>query len=289
MELLIGQKEKLGVAPANGRAPYDELYVYLLDGQVGREEEASLGGDYIGNWVEEGTSFLFFTRSAREEISGLLKRRPDLGLVDDFRFTYEQWQGGCLEPLRVAGFLITPPWLHADPQEGATKILLDSGVVFGNGLHPTTRDCLKALVCARKSLPLGKVLDLGTGTGVLSLAAAFLNAEKVLAADLNPLCVKTAARNVLLNHLEDKIEVVEGSAESFIEEPADLMVANIHHAVIRDLLEKRVFRKNDRVIISGLMRSQAREVKVQLVHSHFRLLREWDYDMTWFTFLAEIG
>ncbi len=65
-------------------------------------------------------------------------------------------------------------------------------------------------------------------------------------------------------------------------------MANIHHAVISDLLERRVFRRKDRVIISGLMRSQGQEVKTKLVNSRFRILREWDHDMTWFTFLAEI-
>ncbi|MCD6296595.1 MAG: 50S ribosomal protein L11 methyltransferase, partial [Deltaproteobacteria bacterium] len=84
------------------------------------------------------------------------------------------------------------------------------------------------------------------------------------------------------------IEVVERPAEDFYDEPADLMVANIHHAVIRDLLERRMFRKKERIIISGLMRSQAREIKTQLMGPCFRLLREWDHDMTWFTFLAEI-
>jgi ribosomal protein L11 methyltransferase len=218
----------------------------------------------------------------------LLKRRSDLELVDDYYFTYEQWQGGGLDALRIEGFLIVSPWEKTVLPAGMIRILLDPGVVFGNGLHPTTRYCLRAITCAHRQRPFSRVLDLGTGTGVLAIAVARLGAERVLAADLNPLCVKTANKNVRLNGLDEIIEVVEKPAEDFYDEPADLMVANIHHAVIRDLLEKRVFRKRDRVIISGLMRSQAREVKTQLVSGHFRLLREWEHDMTWFTFLAEI-
>ena len=247
---MIGKEDKVGAALATTGAPYEEIHVYLLDGRVHKEDEPDLGKDYIGNWVEEDSSFLFFMALAPNAISRLLEKRSDLELVDDFHFTYEQWQGGGLEPIRVAGFLVAPPWVRADPEEGEIKVLLDSGVVFGNCLHPTTRDCLKALALAHKSGPLGRVLDLGTGTGVLSLASALLGAEKVLAVDLNPLCVKTALRNVLLNRLDDEIEVVEGSAESFVEEPADLVVANIHYAVIRKLLETGGFRERRRLVLS---------------------------------------
>jgi hypothetical protein len=68
---------------------------------------------------------------------------------------------------------------------------------------------------------------------------------------------------------------------------ADLVVANIHHAVIERLLDSGVFRDAERFIISGLMRSQYRDVKSRLEMNRFRLLREWDHDMTWFTCLAE--
>jgi len=255
---------------------------------VREDDEVVLGDTFLGNWVEEDSSFLFFEKPADEMLIRLLKRRSDLELVDEYYFTYAQWQGGGLDALRIERFLIVPPWEKTFSTEGLIRILLDPGVVFGNGLHPTTRDCLRAIAWAHRKRPFSRVLDLGTGTGVLALALACLGAERVLAADLNPLCVRTANKNVRLNGLNEIIEVVERPAEDFYDEPADLMVANIHHVVIRDLLERRMFRKKDRIIISGLMRSQAREIKTQLMGPCFRLLREWDHDMTWFTFLAEI-
>ncbi len=268
--------------------PYRDLYIYLLNGLVREDDEVVLGDTFLGNWVEEDSSFLFFEKPADKLLIRLLKRRSDLELVDDYYFTYDQWQGGGLDALRIEGFLIVPPWEKKVSTEGVIPIFLDPGVVFGNGLHPTTRDCMSAIACAHRQGPFSRVLDLGTGTGVLALAVALLGAERVIAADLNPLCVKTANKNVSLNGLDGIIETVERPAEDFYDEPADLVVANIHHAVISDLLDRRVFGKKDRVIISGLMRSQAREVKTQLVNRRFRILREWDHDMTWFTFLAEI-
>jgi ribosomal protein L11 methyltransferase len=160
-------------------------------------------------------------------------------------------------------------------------------VVFGNGVHPTTRDCLEALNLTARIKPLRQVLDVGTGTGILSLAAALLGAKEVLAVDLNPLCVKTARRNVHLNGMDRQIRVTQGGFEAFMGAPADLVIANIHHAVIRDILARRDFLSRDRIIFSGLMRSQAGDIRMRLEKLGFRLIQEWDHEMTWFTFLAE--
>ena len=219
---------------------------------------------------------------------GLLNHCPDLELDDDYHFFYDDWQGGGLDVLEIDPFVIVPPWLKNQPDNNAIKILLDPGVVFGNCLHPTTRDCLRALSLVAGETELGRVLDLGTGTGILAIAAALLGAKNVLAIDLNPLCVKTASKNVELNHQQKVISVIEGEAGDFVGEPADLMVANIHREVVKSLLDKNSFKKKIKLIISGLMRSQCREVKKQLERRDFKFLREWDHDATWFTILAEV-
>jgi ribosomal protein L11 methyltransferase len=266
--------------------PYHMLHIYVFSGRLSEKEEAGLGDGFLGNWVEGECSFLFFGRPAREEIRRLLAARPDLRLDDEYRFSYDQWQGGRLEPVRIDPFLIVPPWVECDPVEGLTTILLDPGVVFGNCLHPTTRDSLKALAWSRGRRSFRRVLDLGTGTGVLALAAARLGAESVSAVDLNPLCVRTAARNVMLNGLGGIVEVKQGRAEDFAEDPADLVIANIHAEVIRALLGMEAFRGRDRLILSGLMRSQAREIRAELIKAGYAIVREWDDEMTWFTLVA---
>jgi ribosomal protein L11 methyltransferase len=145
---------------------------------------------------------------------------------------------------------------------------------------------LRALDYAKRQRPFERVVDFGTGTGLLALAAALLNAKRVLAVDMNPLCVKTAMENVRLNDLDKIVQVVEGPAEDFVDEPADVMVANIHYDVMETLFSKRNFKDKDRVIVSGLMRSQAREIEIQLEKCHFQIHRVWDHEMTWFTILA---
>ena len=103
---------------------------------------------------------------------------------------YEDWQGGGLDTLKIGPFLVVPPWLDRPETEGAIKILLDPGVVFGNCLHPTTRTCLEALSMVAGPSPMHHVLDLGTGTGILAIAALLLGAQKALAVDSTPFASK---------------------------------------------------------------------------------------------------
>lgn len=278
-----GSEEKLQA----GRAPYQDLYIYLVKGSVTENDESRLGEAFLGNWVEADSSFLFFSKPADETMARFLRVRRELQLIDDFHFTYEQWQGESLKSFKVADFVIVPAWEKVTPTGEGLQIVLDPGVVFGNGLHPTTRDCLKALAYATRPRPFERVLDLGTGTGILALAAARMGAKSVFAIDLNPLCVKTAKKNVALNRLDEIIRVVAGPAEVFVDEPADLVIANIHWEIINRLLHEDGFRNRERLLISGLMRSQRLDVGRQLSGNHFKVLHEWDHEMTWFTMLAQ--
>ena len=125
-------------------------------------------------------------------------------------------------------------------------------MVFGTGHHPTTRSCLKGLWEIYQQETPKRVLDLGTGSGVLALAAAKWGAERVLAVDCNELAVDTARRNVLLNKEFERIEVVLGKAEDFIEEEADLLCANLHLQVLETLAHKRGFFRKEWIVLSGL-------------------------------------
>ena len=266
--------------------PYEDLFIYHLKGAVNEQEELALGEHFQGNWVEGDASFLFFSVPSLENVLSLIEQRSDMELIEDYHFTYEQWQGSTLKPLLIAHFLIHPPWEEVDTDDNKTGIILDPGMVFGTGLHPTTQDCLKAIVHLREKSALGRVLDLGTGTGILALAAALLGAEKVMAVDLNPLSVKTAQRNVRLNGLGGSIEVVKGLAEDFVDEKADLVVANLHHTVIVKLLNRPGFLEKSWYVISGLLRSQVREIRYQLSERGLHVTREWEQEGTWYTLLV---
>jgi ribosomal protein L11 methyltransferase len=145
---------------------------------------------------------------------------------------------------------------------------------------------LRALAQVSEQVPISKVLDLGTGSGILALAAAFLGADHVVAVDLNPLAVKTAKNNVRLNHLEKVIKVVEDDVLAFAQEPADLVMANIHHDVMAKLIDNQRLCSKGWLILSGLMRSQFREIKSHLEKHAVGIVREWDHEGTWYTLLV---
>ncbi|MBN2124333.1 MAG: 50S ribosomal protein L11 methyltransferase [Deltaproteobacteria bacterium] len=266
--------------------PYRDLYIYLVQGRVGQEDEVCLGEAFLGNWVEEEYSFLFFSSPSRDRIARLLAGRGDLAFVEEHHFPYEQWQGGGLEPLRIGPFLIETPWERAEAGGEKLRIILDPGVVFGTGLHPTTRDCLSALAWLGERVCSGSVLDIGTGSGLLAIAAARLGAREVTAVDLNPLCVKTARRNVGLNHLEGVVRVVEGDAKDYLRGNRDVVLANIHPEVIGGLLNNLRVLSAEWLILSGLMRTQARDVRTAIKRLGVRLIQEWDHEMTWYTLLV---
>jgi len=275
------------VLRSNNRNPYENLYIYYLEGSLSREHEHCLGPEFLGNWIEGESSFLFFSKPSRERVQQILDTDRQLRLIDEFYFSYEDWMGGVITPRRVSRFLIVPPWDDQRPGHKELKMVLDPGVVFGSSLHPTTKHCLFALLEIPEPLKCSNVLDLGTGTGILAIGAVLLGAETVLAVDNNHLAVKTAARNVRLNGLEHAITVKEGRAEDYMGSPFDLLIANIHYEVILSLVKKDGFLQKRYFILSGLMRTHAKEIKKELARLPVEIIQEWDHDMIWHTIMGK--
>jgi len=272
----------------SGSCPYDDLYIYQLGGKLTTDKKLPLSG-LVGNWVEDNFSFLFFSDPADEAIENLLRIEPQLTLIDSYQMSYEQWHGEKFTAFDQGCFQIVPPWENAgNSRLGKCRIILDPGVVFGTGTHPTTRDCLDAVQLACRGGAPDRVLDLGTGTGLLALAAARLGSRLNLAVDLNLLAAKTAEKNVRLNHLERQIVVVQGDAQAFVDCPNDLLIANIHFEVMQKLIRAKGFAAGKRFILSGLLRSEAKQVRIVLERLPARILKSWTHNGIWHTFYGEI-
>jgi ribosomal protein L11 methyltransferase len=267
--------------------PRGNLYIYYLEGHLNPASRIDADA-FIGNWEEDNSSFLFFSQPADELVATLLAQQTEVVLLDRYQMSYDEWHGGPLEVLKIAGFDISPPWKTAAAEMSDRRIVLDPGVVFGTGTHPTTRDCLLALEKVFSNRAIETVLDLGTGTGLLALAAARLGAGNVIAVDFNLLAVKTALRNIRLNRLEHRIVAVQGMAENFIDFPSDLMVSNIHFDVMQRLLTAGALSKTKWFILSGLLRSQAKEVTTLLERQPTQILQTWERDGIWHTFFGKV-
>jgi ribosomal protein L11 methyltransferase len=178
----------------------------------------------------------------------------------------EAWKAHY-EPQHIGRRLVVCPSWQTYASDGEVVITLDPGMAFGTGLHPTTRMCLEAL---EEHLSRGaEVLDLGTGSGILAIAAAKLGASAVLALDTDPLAVRIAKENVLANGVREMVKVKEGSLE-MAKGSFDLIVVNILARTITDLIEKGLLdllKPGGLLIAAGIMDSEEEEAR--------KAIREW--------------
>ena len=132
----------------------------------------------------------------------------------------EAWKAS-VTPIRIGAFFVRPTWSDAR-DDGAVTLTLDPGMAFGTGLHPTTQQCLEALSQLR--LEGVRVLDVGTGSGILAIAAAKRGAREIVAVDTDPLAVRAATENAKGNDLS--VDVRAGSAAD-VDGTFDVVLANL--------------------------------------------------------------
>ena len=169
-----------------------------------------------------------------------------------------QWETAFhrhLRPLRIGRLLLRPRPCAEVPRAGEVVVDLEPGLAFGTGDHPTTRMALAAL--ARVVRPGDRVLDFGTGSGVLACASARLGAGVVLALDIDPQAVAAARRNVALNGL-DSVTVAQADAPPIGGAPYDVVVANISAGVIVQVLPALLagVRPGGRCLLGGIIAPQ---------------------------------
>ncbi len=171
----------------------------------------------------------------------------------------ETWKKG-LQAFSVGRVLVRPSWVEAGTPPGAAEVVLDPGMAFGTGAHPTTALCLGALGEFLLARPGASVLDVGTGSGLLAIAARKLGAGRVVATDDDPTAVAVARENAARNRAE--IEV-GGAPLLEVPGPFDLVVANILANTLVDLAPalSRQVAPGGRLLLAGLLEAQADEVR----------------------------
>lgn len=186
--------------------------------------------------------------SLREEFAGRLTRVVTVDVPDA---GWAQRSQENLRAVQIGRVVVAPPWDQREFSGADITIVINPSTGFGTGHHETTRLCL--LLIQQLELADRTVIDVGTGSGVLAIAAAKSGAGRVVAVDNDPDAVRNARENLLANGCEDVIEVVEGDLASLSRPPADIVVANLTAGVIQQnsAALARLVRPGGLLLLSG--------------------------------------
>ncbi|WP_248362209.1 50S ribosomal protein L11 methyltransferase [Anaeromyxobacter oryzae] len=175
----------------------------------------------------------------------------------------ETWKKG-LGPMTIGRVFVRPSWVDAPVPAGLAEVVLDPGMAFGTGTHPTTSLCLAALSDLLAARPGASVLDVGTGSGLLAIAARKLGAGRVAGNDNDPVAVDVARENAERNGASLELTVAPLPA---IRGPFDLVVANILANTLVELAPQLAAQlaPGGVVLLSGILAPQADEVRAAYV------------------------
>lgn len=260
-------------------------------------EQQMQGLSQIRLYLEEGPAVPETISHLKDQLAALRAQYPatDFGSLDVqlANVKDEDWENNWKQyykPMEIGQrLLVIPQWEQVDPGQ-RVPLILDPGLTFGTGSHATTRLCLTAL---EKTVAQGdRVLDLGCGSGILSIAALRLGASQALAVDIDDKCLDVAYENAALNGIgKDRYTVrvgdvlSDGSLRRELEGGYDIVVANIVADVIIALapLVPAMLRPGGTFLCSGIIDDRAEEVRSALEAAGWTVLETQSAD-GWFAY-----
>ena len=251
-------------------------------------EQKMSGLSQIRLYIENDARAMETVAYLREQMALLKKQKPGLELgtleIRLQNVQEEDWENNWkqyYQPLPIGEkLLVVPQWLHPENPEGRIPVILDPGMIFGTGAHASTQMCLRALEGAVRGGE--QVIDLGSGSGILSIAALRLGAKTAVGVDIDPKAEDIARENAAMNDLgADRFTAVTGDV---IGDPAmmerlaaggyDLVLANIVADVIIPLstVVPRFLRENALFICSGILDVRLEEVRAAIERNGMTVL-----------------
>ncbi|UMZ73074.1 50S ribosomal protein L11 methyltransferase [Natranaerofaba carboxydovora] len=262
------------------------LYQYGINGVVIREDSESMGKDVfsepilIKSYLPYDTFLENKLDELRTRILKLNKYGFQIGENDiiikflDENNWLESWKS-FFKPKIIGSVVIKPTWEEI-PSKSEDKIVIELNpeMAFGTGLHPTTEACLKFI---QSCLTPGEtVLDLGSGSGILSIAAAKLGARKAYAYDIAPEAYKVTQNNAELNEVYDRIEAKKCDVTKVKYPEVNLVVANLHTKILLNLFDKiySSILSEGHLIVSGIIDSRREDIVGEATKSGFSVIDE---------------
>lgn len=193
----------------------------------------------------------------------------------------ENWKR-FFKPLRVGSrFVVKPPWARIRLKRGEIPIEITPGMAFGTGTHATTQLCMESLGKRLKKRGLS-LLDVGTGSGILSIAAARLGAKEVLGIDIDRLAVEIARENVSRNQVSDTVRIKKGRIGD-IRKRFDLVVANLDFRSLKKIRMAliRHIKRHGFLILSGVLETEEERLRQQYIDTKILQWIETDRKGEW--------
>lgn len=237
--------------------------------------------DFDGFEQQEGRMIAYIAKENfgigdRERIDQLLASYPGDGFIESEEVVAdqnwnEQWEQ-TIQAQTIGSFFVKPTWSSEAVPSGKILLEIDPKMSFGTGYHETTRLILKMLADTVKEDDV--IVDAGTGTGILSIAAIKLGAKYALAFDIDEWSITNAKENILLNDVSDYITVSKGSTEVIPKgKESDVLLANIERNTIVSLFDDftRALKENGHIILSGLLETD-KETVLEKLKARFEVL-----------------
>ena len=251
---------------------YSRIYTYHIDGMG---IPALDDPDLIGSWVEDDKTILVFHKPKTDLVEKLCQQYG-CQLFYQADIDYNDWEMGHeVVPFTIGPLTVAPVW-NEDPAD----IRIDPSVVFGNGFHPSTRLCLETLISYCSELGSEFTgLDLGCGTGLLSIGLARLGASSVVAVDYNSLACEVTKQNALYNDVQKIIQVRQLDLRKELPDTGvDVLMANLHHSLLADLFNSPSFWKAKLYILSGFMPNEEEHLLAALPDQPPAFLNRYSMD-----------
>jgi len=279
LEIIASMLQEKGISGVEIEEP--QTYSDLLD------KQNIFDWDYIDPALEElkeiSPGLTFYTDDTPEGIDLLddvlqeirimhIERVEIAGVSDeDWKHKWKEY----FKPTRITDrIVVKPSWEPYEKTSEELVIEIDPGMAFGTGTHPTTTLCIKLLGRYISEESHSAVIDIGCGSGILTIAAALLGAQQVLGVDIDPVAVAVAKSNVKANHLTQDIRIIEGDLTKGIDFCGDIIVANLMADLVIHLSKDAAkhLKENGVFISSGIIIEKKQEVASALAASGFRIL-----------------
>lgn len=197
----------------------------------------------------------------------------------------EEWEK-TIQPIPAGRFRIRPTWHDGPPPEGMTDVIIDPKMSFGTGYHESTRLLLYGIW--DKVKPGDRILDAGTGTGVLAIAALLAGASWADAFDTDPLCIENSTENAELNGFKDNFRVFEGDEHVAPGRDYDVVLANINREALRAMLPALcdLLHKDGVLGMAGLLKTD-REVMLASIHATSMVVVDESEEGNWWSVWVE--